>query len=626
MWKTMSVALIIMPRLAEGSCLSSDHYSVVAEGDLQMVEYRGAMYPLTIARGVWLSPRVPFEIIDILLREKMGIRTVTSFGSSSEQLLREVSGCSNDSLECSEEERAAGEFQVPPAVWAVNEVWTSTVEESRLRKFVSGASFGGYISSPGLRALPSSYDLARSAGIALGFWESLLLPATRSCCFSDVVDVRLAMSDMSYTSQLADGTAGYATMQSLGLSDHIHDGWYISSACRSDISLCIPVILGEFEWNTREWIDVAENYELPFAITAYGWVNGAMTAVPQLAARSLNFLFYWWQPDSTFEALSPQMVIFREEMLTIKQSQPTEKVVWDQILEVDRGDDILNFLSRATFSNDQMDQFVTRQMTEDAWDIACQWLQDNEVTWSGWIPDATKCEKGFYYDGLQCTGCAPGRYAPNRGMTACVDCLAGEFQAQVGKTSCEPCLAGTASTGAAAVCTLCVPGRWQNETGQSECRACDAGGQLSTRWPGSTSESECVCPQDTFRPLEAVAGVLCESCPEGMACALGSDLKNVVQGSGPFAEDQPPFPQLQPGYMSLSSDPTRVFRCLPEGNCPGGGTASCAELMDSEEPACGECVDGSYSSGGSCHECSPCEASAREARAGCRAAPHLGPF
>lgn len=603
------LAMLSVPRTVGSSCLDADLHSAVAPEDVKMVEYKGTLYQLSIARGRWMSTQVPYEIICILLSEKMGINITRGYGSSSTDLLRQVSGCSDDSLECSEEEEAAGQFAEPPEIWAATEVWTSTEENRQLRNFVTSASFTGYLSDPGLRALPVAYTQADAAGILLGLWESLLFPSTKSCCFSDVADVLNASAELGYTSQIADGGSYRADMESLGFPGRIQDGWYLATSCKDNISACIPVVLGEFSWNMAEWVVVAENYSIPLAIAPYGWVGGAQEAVEALAARDLSFLFYWWRPDSTFESLSPKMVLFREEMLTIRQAQPLEKIVWAKILEVDEGSDILDLLSRATFSNELMDSFATRQQNESAEDIACEWLLDNEDTWSSWLPDATNCEKGFFYDNAtaQCTACETGTFTPNKGMTACEACAPGSYQSQPGKTDCDSCLAGTYSGGAAASCHSCDVGQWQNETGQSSCSPCDAAGVLTTEWPGSTSEEECVCPEGTYMPLEATAA-LCEDCPEGMECELGSDLGNVVRGSGPFPDDQPPFPQLLSGYMTLASEPTRVFKCLPESNCLGGGTASCALMRATTQPACGECADGSYSTGGNCYECGDLDA------------------
>ena len=50
--------------------------------------------------------------------------------------------------------------------------------------------------------------------------------------------------------------------------------------------------------------------------------------------------------------------------------------------------------------------------------------------------------------------------------------------------------------------------------------------------------------------------------------------------------------EVQPGYMTLASDPLKVYRCAADEHCPGGPPASCAARRDAASVACGEGLSG----------------------------------
>lgn len=595
--------------------------------------YRKEEYQVPIARGRWTAARIPFHVINILLKERLGINTTGHFGASSTDLLRKVGGCSveeNASTICVDPEQRSAHGvseQQPPEYWAASDVWISSQENRDLMPFVSSAGFTGYVADPGLRALPRAFERSVPEGILLGFWESLLHARTKTCCFSNVSEVKAAIQDLvnagtlATTAQTLDPMGfGYETLVEYDLAQHLDaDGWYVSEACRDDRDRCIPLVLGEFDWNMREWINVSEAQRLPLAITSLGWVNGLLKAVPELDARNLSFLFYWWRPDDSFQAQDPKMVIFREEDLSIRQAQPTEKILWNRIAEVDRGEDIQYLYGKVTFSNREMNALLdTRKARLSApgappadqvdYDLACQWLREFNETWSSWLPDKTNCEKGFYYNESkqECEGCALGKFTDEKGQTECRECQQGRFQSEPGKSECGLCTAGTFSIGGQEVCTNCERGTWQNQTGQSKCFECfGESPKMTTESASATSQEECLCPEDYFLPVGGMD--VCEECPDGMICKVGSAMKNAVEGESladcEARDTSTRYPCVDYGYMTRNSSVTTVWQCLSEEHCPGGGPATCATNRDTEEIACGSCRDNTYEDGAGCAEC-----------------------
>ena len=80
--------------------------------------------------------------------------------------------------------------------------------------------------------------------------------------------------------------------------------------------------------------------------------------------------------------------------------------------------------------------------------------------------------------------------------------------------------------------------------GSSDCQRCDAG--FTTRTIASADASACVCSVGSYLPIDS--GV-CESCPDGMVCAEGSNAR------------QAPFtPKLKEGFWT-DHYPFSVFRC-----------------------------------------------------------------
>jgi len=251
------------------------------------------------------------------------------------------------------------------------------------------------------------------------------------------------------------------------------------------------------------------------------------------------------------------------------------------------------------------------------------WLQD--VEWSatqrvscasgvcdlenGWIPadsgpedcpsntvwfsetGCTECPAGERANGTQCIPCDGGTAASTPGQAACTPCAPGKFSKLLGSIGCTDCATGRFSAAAGAIeCDPCELGGYADQEGLANCTPCF--GQLVTTVRGATSETECVCPGASYRPLNAEPGT-CERCPEGIECGSGTDMNSKLA-----------WPVVKEGYyadVALS-----VFNCLDEGRrCRRGLPGeSCADGRRGR--VCFECVDGKApNSDGTCQACEP---------------------
>mmetsp|Transcript_60346 Transcript_60346/g.176392 ORF Transcript_60346/g.176392 Transcript_60346/m.176392 type:complete len:1544 (-) Transcript_60346:181-4812(-) len=247
------------------------------------------------------------------------------------------------------------------------------------------------------------------------------------------------------------------------------------------------------------------------------------------------------------------------------------------------------------------------------------------------------CPTGKYGQGGECRDCPHGTYASREGMELCPNCPAGKYQNETGAANCSNCLAGAISDPESPwqckacpqgklsgrdgldVCDVCDTGKYQDVEGSSECVSCAVhlgDPALWTTGTGATSESECVCDKDYYRsPLiydGSLAGT-CKECPEGMECpdAGSSEEALLFQvGGAPVTQTgiagvlMRRYPLVMEGFMTKTSEPLQVYRCVERRHCPGGPPGSCGANRNSDEVGCARCMDGAYeTSDGLCELC-----------------------
>jgi len=181
----------------------------------------------------------------------------------------------------------------------------------------------------------------------------------------------------------------------------------------------------------------------------------------------------------------------------------------------------------------------------------------------------------------------------------CVPCAPGFYKSTTGQTPCEPCGLGTFATGGNASCTFCPVGTYGNSSQQSECVQCPD--PFTTEAIAHTSNESCIC-REGYYGIDGrfVDGGSCLPCVEAMTCPLGSHAEHLPGG---IREGQGPYPRVDSGFMTLSTEPFEPYKCLEKDQCLGGPPANCARLRNASVPACAVCVDDAHERDGDCVSC-----------------------
>lgn len=409
---TYSLARLIwavLPSVLPGYCLLDR-----SEDNFTYLNYQGTDYVLPLGQGTWNSPRHVSRILQILLEEVIGIKTVlNTFGSGSD-FLAHLAGCTDEAgIRTSSCEGRTKKQNPPVKCWFGVEVWATGLEAERLSSFSENAGPMGYISTLGLYTYSTTMQEARANNVMLSWWETYEKqpnggPTLARPYFSSVVDLTAAIKNLNAAHNdtrlndtfedpgdlypacrdiAAQSDAGWRrTMFAAGLVCD-DDGWYYSPACSRNKTECIPVVLGEPEWNAAEWCQVVRNLNLPFAVT---WINGinwfGEVEVVMALRESHSFLFYWYEPDSTFKDFKPdrpQTVNFNEGDMLIRQNILSSKYLWEGFREAFPR--IYKFVREATFTNTALTEMMASN--ESAEELACNWIKENRIVWSEWIPE-----------------------------------------------------------------------------------------------------------------------------------------------------------------------------------------------------------------------------------------------
>mmetsp|Transcript_57727 Transcript_57727/g.137381 ORF Transcript_57727/g.137381 Transcript_57727/m.137381 type:complete len:1425 (+) Transcript_57727:75-4349(+) len=230
------------------------------------------------------------------------------------------------------------------------------------------------------------------------------------------------------------------------------------------------------------------------------------------------------------------------------------------------------------------------------------------------VTDTEQCElcaEGrFSRDGSECQLCPPGQYSGQRGSSVCEECPEGTFASVAGFTLCTDCEEGKfANSTGKERCDRCPSGTYQADVRGTNCTACPEG--ETTLFNAASSHNECICPAGTYRD----GGGVCKTCPEGMLCESGSDVRNF-----PGSPTRPDLslcmgeascsahPRTLEGYMSLPEDPLRIYKCASPEACPGappGLVSKCGVNRPVDEVACGVCQNDAFENrAGNCEKCS----------------------
>eukprot|EP00971_Amphidinium_carterae_P349458 6491026-Amphidinium_carterae.1 len=232
----------------------------------------------------------------------------------------------------------------------------------------------------------------------------------------------------------------------------------------------------------------------------------------------------------------------------------------------------------------------------------CQPCQPGTASFVTDAETCESCEEGrFAVDGLECRQCRAGNYSSARGSSACSMCSPGTFSNQDSLTGCLLCELGYFSnTTGQQGCQRCPIGTYAEQRGQNGCTPCD--GRETTQYEAATTADSCVCSEGLYRDLHGI----CQMCPKGMICPIGSDEKRLPGYTGSSCSSCT-FPQALPAHMSLPEEPLIVYKCSSTEACPGGSreaVSSCGPFRAPDAIACGLCTEEAFLNGdGECEEC-----------------------
>ncbi|CAJ1385440.1 unnamed protein product [Effrenium voratum] len=368
---------------------------------LKRISAGGREWSFKLAYGSWSSPGPPAHVLRLLLEEEMQVHVTLTRMSSSAEMLKHVLGCTDGDgkLWSSDTNPVEAEcrddlLQEPPLeAWAAVEVWRTTSQSKLLLRQLGTGLTMGYQTFPGLYAQQTVIDEGLQGKVLLRWWESYAKHLGADQYFSSVKELDQAMYNLSFADPgCPDGWCPQGTIrprcdsslspQEIAVmgehADQCDGGWWYSRAC-TDRDVCVPVVLGEFDWNLFVWIEVLQ--DMPVALTWVGWQNEV-----QLVRRlpDCRFLFYWWKPDVTFLNLdpAPPVQVFFDPELSL-QWVTAQLVRWQHLDEF--APEIARFLRDATFTDDDM-SFMTSLLAQGASDeeAACAWLKNN-TRYLGWI-------------------------------------------------------------------------------------------------------------------------------------------------------------------------------------------------------------------------------------------------
>lgn len=531
----------------------------------------GTSRPLGIAAPNWQSGLIGAHILKFLLEEVLGYNVIFSaIESSVITVFAQLAGC-NTSVDFGED-RECKQLPIHHLAW---EVWAVVINIELLSKFLqerTPVSLGqcGFSGREGAFINRGVIDrFYERTGQSLAFypaWNSSWTdPAPYFANYSSIPTSRLKRcSNTSLYSQ--ELIQGYSTWSGDVAGTEVIDGrivgrceggqvghWWLSPACRQMHSKCVPWITYGEGWGLAQIMARAAAYHIPLAVSVAASWNDYISLPWQHP-----IMFYWWTPDSTFQTYSPVRIAFPSfdpRAWRKKDYRTDQDVVYPEKYSHHELGTIAaparEMFARMSLSNGDLDAMLldaalSQRSNEE---VACEWLRNNDQTWSDWIPLATLCQKGWgltFRDGsysldrvnaVSCSWCEPGRYSKqikddlgatfvcqkceagrfqhHIGLSSCTDCLVGTFQSDTGAADCNKCAPGTVSGEVgSSICTPCVEGFYADNSGMTLCLPCMTGS-----FSNSTESSGCLrCPEGSYASTYGAS--LCNSCEPGSFAAI----------------------------------------------------------------------------------------------------------
>eukprot|EP00435_Cladocopium_sp_Y103_P069800 s702_g34.t1 len=612
--------------LPNGTCFED---AVAAELRKNLTSMDGESVPVTFLLAGWSSAQVTSSVIEILVTEILGyiIAVEPRAPGSSVDSIYCMLGCAtwwNATSRGCETRKVKHHMMIDSWYLGFTHVINS-LAEIYMEEMPVNAGDMGYPGETGGYLPAAAVDEARNAtGLALEYYRSWDASwFTPWNYFTDVATVNTSDLMRCSDSLLSDNSSAYyyfAKSGDAGGVDITTDGegvktykfacqddyFWLSSACRSDLTKCVPFITGGGGWDVLPTTQQAAAYNMPVALgVAATWSK--FLEVP----KKYKTMFYWWTPDNAFLEMKPSKLVFppfnayawsQVDYTTAAAAVPVAKIAPKDLQAM--APDISKLLEASLFDLEAVDSMMLNMKSNSVTreQAACDWLKANTDRWKSWIPKATQCNPGFglYDDATEtftaeratattCRACLPGMFskafADDDGSTyICEACPAGQQQLGAGAMACDACPAGTAKAEQSTEeCAPCAAGAYQDEKGALQCKMCPPG--TTTMILGMKSISGCGCEagsidvSDLNSPDRLAAN--CIHCSEGLTCPMMSTVSALLAGRYDLDNLAP---KVTSGYFSWVEDPTEVFKC-PGTHCPGGRPGTCEARA-----SLGECI------------------------------------
>ena len=140
------------------------------------------------------------------------------------------------------------------------------------------------------------------------------------------------------------------------------------------------------------------------------WSGSAFANV--VMRRDIDVLYHYWEPDVTFQALTPVLIVPLEEGIQEPRIIVSSSLEWlapdARVLLNGMKFDLGNIYEMMSYNEDTLQNPLIANTTfevsdvaspnqwlaGDAYEGACTWIQNNMDTWKSWIPSKTSCMPG----------------------------------------------------------------------------------------------------------------------------------------------------------------------------------------------------------------------------------------
>ncbi|ORY49310.1 hypothetical protein BCR33DRAFT_713681 [Rhizoclosmatium globosum] len=260
----------------------------------------------------------------------------------------------------------------------------------------------------------------------LDFWRSLLNPERRSAF------------PASGTGPICGGNPGPCI-----------NGTYVPKQCQLLNSSCIEMWHIDQSYSTNIYSRLIDGLELPVTINFLGGLATAFSILTDSLAKKKDILFYFYTPSTVVATNNLTKVLFPSNnpteysAFTKDRSKPLttdpESIILQKLMSPRFAADfpeISNLATRYQIDSDSMTAMLKRMggvPAVSAPQAACEWIQQNQQTWTSWVPpvptSVVSCPvgQGRYLIGASyaCISCPKDTYNWNtnntKECTACPD-------------------------------------------------------------------------------------------------------------------------------------------------------------------------------------------------------------